>query len=81
MMEAARTSETSVDNHFTRQYISEDNSEHLQLSCDASSWCYIFGGEGLFLRFTTDFFHIGNAVESGNQLQYFSTILTSITER
>jgi hypothetical protein len=23
-----RTSETSVDNHFTRQYIPEDNSEH-----------------------------------------------------
>jgi len=28
MMEAARTSETSIDNHFTRQYIPEDNSEH-----------------------------------------------------
>jgi hypothetical protein len=28
MMEAARSSETSVDNHFTRQYIPEDNSEH-----------------------------------------------------
>jgi hypothetical protein len=28
MMEALRTSETSVDNHFTRQYIPEDNSEH-----------------------------------------------------
>jgi hypothetical protein len=27
MMEAARTSETSVDNHFTRQYIPEDSSE------------------------------------------------------
>jgi hypothetical protein len=27
MMEAARSSETSVDNHFTRQYIPEDNSE------------------------------------------------------
>jgi hypothetical protein len=26
MMEAVRTSETSVDNHFTRQYIPEDNS-------------------------------------------------------
>jgi hypothetical protein len=25
--EAVRTSETSVDNHFTRQYIPEDNSE------------------------------------------------------
>jgi hypothetical protein len=27
MMEAVRTSETSVDNYFTRQYIPEDNSE------------------------------------------------------
>jgi hypothetical protein len=27
-MEAVRTSETSVDNHFTRQYIPKDNSEH-----------------------------------------------------
>jgi hypothetical protein len=30
MMEAVRTSETSVDNHFTRQYIPEDNSEQLR---------------------------------------------------
>jgi hypothetical protein len=30
MLEAARTSETSVDNYFTRQYIPEDKSE-LQL--------------------------------------------------
>jgi hypothetical protein len=28
MMEAVRSSETSVDNHFTRQYIPEDNSEY-----------------------------------------------------
>jgi hypothetical protein len=28
MMEAVRASETSDDNHFTRQYIPEDNSEH-----------------------------------------------------
>jgi hypothetical protein len=27
-MGAVRTSETSVDNHITRQYIPEDNSEH-----------------------------------------------------
>jgi hypothetical protein len=27
-MEAVRTSETSVDNHFTRQYNPEDGSEH-----------------------------------------------------
>jgi hypothetical protein len=30
MMEAVRTSETSVDNHFTRQYNSEDSSEQQQ---------------------------------------------------
>jgi hypothetical protein len=29
MMGEVRTSETSVDNHFTRQYIPEDNSEQL----------------------------------------------------
>jgi hypothetical protein len=28
VMEAVRTSETPVDNHFTRQYNPEDNSEH-----------------------------------------------------
>jgi hypothetical protein len=28
MMVAVRTSETSVDNHLTRQYNPEDNSEH-----------------------------------------------------
>jgi hypothetical protein len=27
-MDAVSTSETSVDNYFTRQYIPEDNSEH-----------------------------------------------------
>jgi hypothetical protein len=31
MMEAARTSETSVDNHFTRQYNPEDSSERFFL--------------------------------------------------
>jgi hypothetical protein len=31
MMEAVRTSETSVDNYFTWQYIPEDNSEQLKL--------------------------------------------------
>jgi hypothetical protein len=30
-MEAVRTSETSVDNHFTRQYNPEDNSEQLMI--------------------------------------------------
>jgi hypothetical protein len=32
MMEAVRTSETSVNNHFTRQCIPEDNSEHQENS-------------------------------------------------
>jgi hypothetical protein len=34
MMEAARTSETSVDNYFTRQYIPEDNSELHTRRCE-----------------------------------------------
>jgi hypothetical protein len=32
MMEVAHTSETSVDNYFTRQYIPEDKSELVYLS-------------------------------------------------
>jgi hypothetical protein len=32
-VEAVRTSETSVDNHFTRQYIPEDNSEQPLVHC------------------------------------------------
>jgi hypothetical protein len=38
MMEAVRTSETSVDNHFTQQYNPEDSSEHVH-----SIVCYIRG--------------------------------------
>jgi hypothetical protein len=34
MMEAARTSETSVDNYFTRQYIPEDKSELHTRRCE-----------------------------------------------
>jgi hypothetical protein len=37
MMEAVRTYETSVYNHFTRQYIPEDNSEHHN-----ENWLLIF---------------------------------------
>jgi hypothetical protein len=43
IMEAARTSETSVDNYFTRQFIPEDKSE---LHDTASSLCSV-------LHFTT----------------------------
>jgi hypothetical protein len=32
-MEAVRTSETSVDNYFTRQYLPEDNSEQIEGVC------------------------------------------------
>jgi hypothetical protein len=35
MMKAVRTSETSVGNHFTRQYIPEDKSEHIQNLLDS----------------------------------------------
>jgi hypothetical protein len=43
MMEAVRTSETSVDNYFTRQYIPEDNSEHHTRRRDnlKSHKCYV----------------------------------------
>jgi hypothetical protein len=37
MMEAARTSETSVDNHFTRQYNPEDSSEHPKILLPVSA--------------------------------------------
>jgi hypothetical protein len=40
MMKASLTSETSVDNYFTRQYIPEDNSE-LQLFLSVPSGLYI----------------------------------------
>jgi hypothetical protein len=38
MMEAVRTSETSVDNHFTRQYNPEDSSEHHTCRIFAIRW-------------------------------------------
>jgi hypothetical protein len=45
MMQAVRTSETSVDNHFTRQYNPEDSSEHHtrrreNLKCHTFDLCY-----------------------------------------
>jgi hypothetical protein len=38
MMEAVRTSETSVDNHFTRQYNPEDSSEHEYIRLGLTNW-------------------------------------------
>jgi hypothetical protein len=46
MMEAARTSEMSVDNYFTRQYIPEDNSE--QILYLHNDMFYILGLIGLW---------------------------------
>jgi hypothetical protein len=40
MMEAVRTSETSAENHVTRQYIPEDNSEHRRRQF--SNWRTVF---------------------------------------
>jgi hypothetical protein len=40
-MEAARTSETSVDNYFTRKYIPEDNSENNNLVYKLSKFLLI----------------------------------------
>jgi hypothetical protein len=53
MMEAARTSETSVENYFTRQYIPEDKSElHTRRREDLKSHktasVFIFYGFKLF---------------------------------
>jgi hypothetical protein len=46
MMEAVHTSETSVDNYFTRQYIPEDNSEQVlsysPFSVLMPTWCILF---------------------------------------
>jgi hypothetical protein len=41
MMEAARTSETSFDNYFTRQYIPEDKSELHIKKCMKSPYFYL----------------------------------------
>jgi hypothetical protein len=38
MMEAVRTSESSVDNYFTRQYIPEDNSEQILIYLYTVDW-------------------------------------------
>jgi hypothetical protein len=40
MMEAARTSETSIDNYFTRQYIPEDNSEQFNAVLPSTHWSF-----------------------------------------
>jgi hypothetical protein len=41
-MEAVRTSETSVDNHFTRQYNPEDSSELVHSSWFTHKFIYLF---------------------------------------
>jgi hypothetical protein len=51
MMEAVRTSETSVDNHFTRQYIPEDNSEHHTRRRENLNLTWISFGSNLNLNF------------------------------
>jgi hypothetical protein len=48
MMEAARTSETSVDNYFTWEYIPEDNSElHARRRENLKSHIRCFCSEGI----------------------------------
>jgi len=44
MMEAVRTSETSVDNNFTRQYIPEDSSELLMQDFLIVASCELWEG-------------------------------------
>jgi hypothetical protein len=45
MMEAACTSQTSVDNYFTRQYIPEDTSELHTRRCENFKYRIILGGK------------------------------------
>jgi hypothetical protein len=54
MMEAVRTSETSIDNQFTRLYIPEDNSElqfvtHFRMRCIGHPWNRAVLSEAHFL--------------------------------
>jgi hypothetical protein len=52
MMEAVRTSETSVDNHLTRQYNPEDSSEHhtrRRENLKSHNTIFISCGWGLFV--------------------------------
>jgi hypothetical protein len=54
MMEATRTSETSVDNYFKRQYIPEDKSElHTRRRENFKSHEVKIDGENLKLRKST----------------------------
>jgi hypothetical protein len=44
MTEAVRTSETSVDNNFTRQYNPEDNSEQVLSALHSGRFYLVFTG-------------------------------------
>jgi hypothetical protein len=54
MIEAARTSETSVDNYFTRQYIPEDNSEQRFESSTSILRCLVVNKLTLFFIYVND---------------------------
>jgi hypothetical protein len=58
MMEAVRTSETSVDNHFTRQYNPEDSSEQNM---------FLHGGRH-FLHFISSLLRIIAVTDTANSL-------------
>jgi hypothetical protein len=49
MMEAARMSETSVDNYFTRQYTPEDKSELQQAYCSSPRYTNMESHGGMIL--------------------------------
>jgi hypothetical protein len=50
MVEAVRTSETSVDNHFTRQYNPEDSSEHSSLQHNKRLLHSLLAGHTVLVR-------------------------------
>jgi hypothetical protein len=68
-MEAARTSETSVENYFTRQYIPEDNSElrtrrrenlksHIREKTSSKTNGLVWKGKNVLLHQSPDFRHL-----------------------
>jgi hypothetical protein len=57
MMEAVRTSETSVDNHFTRQYNPEDSSEQKPVNLDKFLWKSLISNFMNIRSAVLEFFH------------------------
>jgi hypothetical protein len=60
-VEAVRTSETSVDNHFTRQYNPEDRSEHhtrRHENLKSNQLIFVMVKSGVLFEVRTEFLNI-----------------------